>query len=362
MRITIFSGGLSGGGTERVICNLSNYLCENGHKVEIITMSDDKASYTLNKDVNRIVLLKTAERGTFVFNQAKRVSRLVKYMKSNRTDLYLVMLPVTIIMLLSLHRFTKAPIVVAERADPNQLHVGLKILIKHLSKNADGFVFQTKDAMSWYGNRSSKENSIIIPNAISKDVLDKIRYADTRKKKIVAVGRMTEQKNFKMLIKAFKKVHEKHMDYHLVIYGEGPQRQQIVEMISQLGLEKAVSLPGYVTNIADSIYDAAVYVLSSNYEGIPNSLVEAMALGVPCIATDCPVGGPKSLIQNNINGILVSVGDINKMAYAINYLIENPIIANEIGKASRSISDTLSPNTIYKQWENYLVLMTKRKN
>jgi len=161
------------------------------------------------------------------------------------------------------------------------------------------------------------------------------------------------------LIDAFAKIAKIHPDYKLNIYGEGDLRDSLEKNIKSLNLEKKVFLKGTVNNLKDKIYTVSLFILSSNYEGMPNSLMEAMSLGLPVISTDCPCGGPKFLIENNINGVLVPVGDKKKLEKAMNRLLSNPNIANELGKNANNICSFLEPNKIYKKWEEYIEKIIK---
>ena len=154
-------------------------------------------------------------------------------------------------------------------------------------------------------------------------------------------------------------MHKLYPDYKLVIYGDGPQRKELEELSKELGIEESVEMPGYVSLIGDKIYNSSVFVLSSEFEGIPNALMEAMALGVPCVATDCPVGGPRYLIENMVNGILINMNDKSEMLKAIEYLLANPLQADKMGQRAKRIKEELSPCRIYSMWETYLENMTR---
>lgn len=130
----------------------------------------------------------------------------------------------------------------------------------------------------------------IIPNAINKEFIT-AEYSGPRNKQIVSSGRLTEQKNHALLIKAFAGITAKYPAYKLVIYGDGPLRKDLELLASNLGIADKVSFPGYTTEIRKKIERSSLFVLSSDFEGMPNALMEAMALGVPCISTDCKGGG-----------------------------------------------------------------------
>lgn len=353
MRIKIFISSLSGGGAERVVCNLSNYLSQK-HNVTIITMANGEPDYKLDNSIERISL-DNGNSENYILKNLKRVIKLRKILKRSDEDIYIVFLKTPSFILLTFRKLIKVPIIVSERADPSTYFNESKIktyIMEKLYPKADGFVFQTEDAMNYYLDIIG-DKGIVIPNAINEDFLRE-PYKGLRKKKIVSAGRFTDQKNFTLLIEAFAKVSQIHSDYELVIYGDGPQRDKLQSLTKKLGISEKVKFPGYVKNFGDHIIDASLFVLSSNFEGMPNALMEAMALGLPCISTDCSVGGPRFLINDGVNGFLTPVGDAEKLTVTMDRVLSNQILATEIGANARKISDELSYENVYNKWENYL--------
>lgn len=354
-KITFFIGSLTGGGAERVVCNLSNYLVQNGHSISILTMSDIARTYELDNRVTVHPLIAAEERKGFFYNAYLRYRRLGAYMKNNKTDCYVVFLPVTIAMMLSQRRKTSACIIASERNDPKSYNKAMQWLQKKLSKRADGYVFQTEEAMQFYAESClPKERCVVIPNAINPAFVGR-SFSGKRTKRIVNVGRLTAQKNQTMLIDAFAAVHEQYPEYQLEIFGEGPLRQELENQINQLGLKEAIRLPGRTEDVIQAIQDAAAFVLSSDYEGMPNALAEAMALGIPCISTDCPAGGARYLVRDGENGVLIPTGDTSALASAICRLLSNELYAESLGVNARKIAETLSANRIYREWESFIL-------
>ncbi|MCR5450836.1 MAG: glycosyltransferase family 4 protein [Solobacterium sp.] len=358
MKITMFIGSLYGGGAERVTCSLAGYLAEKGHDVEILTMSETKDAYDLDERVSVKTLLSLKERRNTVFNNLIRFPKFWKYLRTAKNDLYIVMLPKTTIMLLMFRWMTKAKVVAAERVDPGS-YTGMKAtMLKKLAHRADGFVFQTEDAMKWYGNTVSNLKTTVIPNAVNKEFIRPF-YTGEKRKVIAAAGRLNAQKNFTLLINAFAKIASEVPDYRLVIYGEGEKRIELEALIRSHGLEDRAALPGNIKNIAEEMQQNDMFVLSSDFEGMPNALMEAMALGLACVSTDCPCGGPAYLIRNDINGILVPVNDEGRMAEAMKGLLKDPEKLRSIGRNAYQISSELTPERIYGRWEEFLVDVLK---
>lgn len=360
MNVTFFIGSLYGGGAERVICNLASYLVQKGHKVEILTMSETKESYDLDERVTTKSLLSLNNRKNKIWNVLIRFPRLWKYMRKTENDIYVVMLPKTTVMFLAFRWMTKAKVVAAERVDPAAYSNTIGCLLKRYAHRADGFVFQTEDAKAWYGDAVKDCKTVIIPNAINPVFIRK-PYTGEKRKVIAGAGRLCEQKNFSLLIRAFAKISDDFPDYKLVIYGEGEKRDELESLVKELGLESRVAFPGYIKNIADEMEKNSMFVLSSNFEGMPNALMEAMALGLPCISTDCPCGGPRFLIQNGENGLLVPVGNVEKMALAMKKLLGDQDYASRLISAANEIKRRLAPEIIYGKWENFIKIVCEIK-
>ncbi len=353
MKVTFFIGGLIGGGAERVTCNLSNYLVANGHDVEILTMSESE-SYPLDERVSRNILLMNKERKGFVINLYTRYHRLKQYLKAHKCDCYVVMLPITTIFLLSLKKYAKAPIVASERCYPAVIsQVTQRLLLLLLCKRAAGWVFQTPQAREWYGKRMGKSKVKIIPNAINKAFLRPV-YEGERNKEIVAIGRLSPQKNYPILFKAYSQVVSEYPEYRLHIFGEGELRKELENLACELHIEDKVNMPGYVTDIPERLQKAALYILPSNYEGMPNTLMEAMALGLPCIATDCDGGGAKFLLDSGKNGLLIPKGDVKALSTAMKRMLADRDFAEQCGHEAHKICDRLAPDKVYGQWEEFI--------
>ena len=356
-RIMFYLAGLdNNGGAERVISNLSNYLSKN-NKVTIITTGFSKTRYKLNDEITCQSLDNNVDktkqnRILKNFNRVKKLNRLVK---ENNPDIIVTLLPNEIFRILFLKKFCiKNPVIISLRDDPATEYKTRfrKKLMYHLVKYANGIVFQTKEASDFF-DINIKEKSTIIPNPINEKFIGK-PFEGTRKKEIVSVGRLEPQKNHELLIDSFSNIVKKHNDYKLHIYGEGKLRNKLENKIKDMKLEDKVILKGNSSNIKEEIFESSLFVLSSNHEGMPNALMEAMSLGLPVISTDCPCGGPNFLIENKVNGILVRVNNQDEMEEAMDNLISNPGYANKLGKEANKICSRLEPNMIYQKWENYI--------
>lgn len=245
---------------------------------------------------------------------------------------------------------------VSVRNDPNKEYAGkMGVFVgKVLLPMADGCVFQTKEAQEWFPEKLQKKSKIIY-NAVKEDFYHVERNPNHGE--IVTCGRLTEQKNHEILISAFAEVLKKYPYVTLKIYGEGTLRDTLQEQINELGIQDKAFLMGVTNNVEKALETAELFVLSSDYEGMPNALMEAMAAGVPCISTDCPCGGPKELFGERLKRKLVSCGNVRQMANKINEVLGNA----ESGMIEKSCSEPFRPNYVNAQWENYLLKIINEK-
>lgn len=357
MNITLLIGSLTGGGAERVVCNLANYLAKMNHEVTILTVSGLK-TYNLDRRVrHRILFDETHYKVPHLAINLIRIYRMNKYFRKEKMDVYLTFPPKLSKITLAQRTYIKCPVILAERCDPEtfcNLSERNKKSFEKYYPLADGYVFQTEDAKEYYSRCGiNVENSVVIPNAVNAEFMHEI-YRGKRRKVIVGAGRLSEQKNFSLLIDAFSRIHSKHSEYSLIIYGEGVIKYRLEQQVEELGLRDVVSFPGYVDNLGDMIEDASLFVLSSNYEGMPNVLMEAMALGLPVISTDCPAGGAKFLIKDGENGRLVPVGNSGKLAEAMDKMLCDYDTSIRMGDNARKICDELQADKVYGEWEVFV--------
>ena len=182
-----------------------------------------------------------------------------------------------------------------------------------------------------------------------------------RRKVIVNVGRLDFQKNQELFIRAFSKIHEKYPEYSAEIYGEGILEEELKELASILKLTEYIHFMGTTTKLHERILDAAFFVLTSDFEGLPNALIEAMALGIPCISTDCKPGGARELIHTGEDGVVVPVNDVEQLSEAMLNYIENPDWAESLGRRAAINIQRYAPLRIYDSWEKYMSELIKRK-
>jgi len=347
MKLTIFSNGVSNGGAERVTCNLANYFVENGYDVDLLTMSDDEPTYYIDEKVRRIELINKSERKGFVADFLLRVRRIKRYCTISRTDCYIGIMQTAWICLLLLRKKIRNPIIITERSDPHNYSSRMQWILTHLLHRADACVFQTEGQFGFYRKWLGKCKGVKIPNAIN--VTTEPLDWSKREKKVIAIGRLQKVKNYPMLIRAFSRAARQNGDYVLEIFGEGKERETLENIIKESGMEKRIRLCGFDRNVAEQLRTSKIYVLSSDHEGMPNALIEAMATGVACISTDCEAGAPREII-NGDNGILVPVGDEQALYEALCSLMKDDRKAEMMAQNAIDIRSRFSRESVYGMW------------
>ncbi len=359
-KIGILIPSLNTGGAERTAVSLANWLATNTkNEIFLINLGKNDNNYVINKKVK----VYSKKHYVAIKGRIMEYIKLIIFLNKQQFDILFEML-FTPLKYAIIHRFFNSRVVIigSERANPKKYNTFFKKMrCKIYPLFCDGYIFQTQMVRDMFF-KTVKNNSIVIPNAISNpDILEIDTKKIKKKKTIVAVGRLTEQKGFDILIKSFIKFHEKFHDYKLIIYGEGVLRKELEKLIKENNMENYIYLPGNKKNVMKDAASATMFVMSSRYEGMPNALLEAMSIGMPCISTNC-VAGPSELIKNYENGILIEVDSIEKMNEAMVQIIENKSLRNKISKNSLKVKETHLPDQIYSQYYSYFLDVYNQKN
>ncbi len=353
MRILMIIKWLHNSGAPKMFSWVANGLANQGHDVTVFTFHDyDGSTVTLSPKVRHIH--KSLD-GVGLIGKIKRIREEVKELKPD----------VSISFLLDSNVYnifacvgTETKSVVCERSDPFKPHYYKLKFWKPWFRLADAAVFQLPKVAEFYSNiRGAK---IVIPNPIINKGTTNCLPIENRSKKIVTHGRVDiSQKRLDILVRAFALLHEHFPDYSLSIFGKDDNPDcgnvmRLKNLASELDIDENVIFEGETLTPYESIKDAKIWVLASDYEGIPNSLIEAMSIGLPCVATDCSPGGARFLINDAVNGYVVARGDVVGLYKKMRYLLENPIVADRIGNEAKKIKDLYSEKQILLQWENFL--------
>ena len=336
--IAMLINSLNKGGSERVLVNLAEYFYSRGYRVTIVTQYQTENEYTISDGIRRVYSEITDDEigKSRIGNFSKRFRKLRGIWKSERPDLILSFIGKNNMMAILTSRFLHIPTVISVRGEPKEEYYSRFYDLWHrfCSQWLTVLFYRRMLVRNFLIKQYRK--SVVLPNSLNPAFIREV-YAGEREKQIVAVGRVDANKNHRMIIKAFAGLAERYPEYELVIYGEGELRQELLHEVEEMGLQERIHLPGSIVDVAGAIDKASVFVLSSNSEGMPNTLIEAMALGIPCISTDCSGGGPRDLIVNGENGILTEVENWEMLEENLQKIISDKEFAKKLSKnASKS--------------------------
>ena len=394
---------LQRGGSERVMIGIATWLYEHGHRVTFVTtymgyneydvpharwkrLSEEEAEACGGRarrvmlpdesivhidptggegareddprgGIHRVFsgLMPEQQSASRVVNLTKRSSLLRTIWDTIKPDLILSFIGKNNIMALMTTTGSDVPVVVSSRANPSKEYATRQLHLSMMStfRRAAGVVVQTEDFANYYP-AGIRERTKVIPNAISPEFL-RPRYEGERDKTIVAVGNMHGFKNYPLLLKAFARLSAKYPDWNVIIYGEGTERKRLTGLVNSLDIRSRVSMPGQVSDVADRIYKAGMYVITSDEEGMPNALLEAMSLGLPVISTDFAGGAARVLVKDGFNGLLVPTADVGRLETAMVRIMANNGFAETLGTKAAEVQKTYHPEIINAEWENYLL-------
>lgn len=352
--IAFYIGSLNKGGAERVFINLADYFAQKGFFVTIVTQYEKENEYEVPKGVKRVVSdITKQEEGGRIANIFRRYRKLRRIFKKLQADVVLSTIGKNNFMAILANAFLPTKVVVSVVAEPTEEYPGrlMRFLAKTLFYFADGIVMQTTDAVAFF-QKSLQKKCVILKNSLNPAFV-RPRFEGERRQDIVAVGRMDENKNQRMAIRAFMRIADAFPKSRLILYGDGILRQDMIKEVKEAGLEERILLPGAVPDVPDRIEKAWAFVLTSYTEGMPNTLIEAMSLGLACISTDCPCGGPKDLIKDGINGYLVPVNDDAALAKRLEELLRDPEKTKKMGREAAKLQEGYRPERVNAEWEDY---------
>ena len=385
--ICLYIGSLQKGGAERVMTNLAEHLYVQGWQVTMVTTYFRPPEYALPHGLwdastgepygeecetvswgrQRSAQIQPAgirriysdppqeelEKGR-LHGFRMRYRTLRSIWEQEKPDIILSFIGYNNIFALLTSRGLGIPVAVSVRSNPSREYASRKLRIPAMAlfRQAAGVILQTEEAKRFFPEAIQRK-ACILPNALNPDFIRPV-YEGERTCEVVSVGRLDENKNEALLLRAFAGTREQHPEYVLRLYGDGPARKSLEALTQELGMTDCVVFEGVVDQVRTRIERSRIYVLSSKEEGMPNALLEAMSAGLACVSTDCPCGGPRELITHGRNGLLVPVDDVPAMTAALLQLMEHPEDARQMGMEASRVQETYNLEAVNRRWEEYL--------
>lgn len=342
-KIVFIIHNMTGGGTERVVSLLSGEFSRRGYPVAIMQFAGYEHAYELDERVEDFSVGKQSGGNPLIWG--RRIWDMRRYFKRN-PDCHIFAFAVMGAVFAAIATIgMKRPFLVAERSNPEKWNK--KRLRNWAYRRADVIIMQTADGISCFPEDIARK-AVIIPNPVDANI--PLRYEGERDKKIVAVGRLHSEKNQALLLEAFADFRKQREDYELHIYGEGELEGKLKAYAEELGIAKSVVWHGFSRRVKEEIVDSRMFVLPSDYEGISNSMLEALAMGIPTISTDCPIGGARMYIEDGVSGLLVPVRDRRAMAEAMLNVAQDDALAEKLSVNGAKVREKYSLDKIAERF------------
>jgi GalNAc-alpha-(1->4)-GalNAc-alpha-(1->3)-diNAcBac-PP-undecaprenol alpha-1,4-N-acetyl-D-galactosaminyltransferase len=347
-KILLINNGLAPGGIERASVTLANYFASKGYIISIVALYKREHFFQISPNISFFEPLFSRESTNRNFYVLKMMIYLRRTIKKIRPDAILAFgewtNPFIVITSLGL----KIPVYLSDRMSPElRLTKVHRILKKTFYKRATGIIAQTNYAKKTIQEKTGAKNIRVISNPINI-----IGMVDCQKKnRIITVGRLSKEKGHKVLIEAFSKINNK--TWKLSIIGDGEEKEKLFKLAQELGISDQVIFHGYQRDFSLLLSESQVFVLPSLSEGFPNALLEAMAVPLACISSDC-VSGPRDIISNGVNGLLVEPGNVTELVHAINRLTEDSELRERLAREAYLVRENYSFDIITQEFLEFL--------
>lgn len=362
MNLLIFIHSLASGGAERVTVNLANYWAEKGWRVTVVTLAAKSLDfYPIHPMVQRIALdlvHETASLAAGLMHNLRRILALRRVLRKTQPDIALAMMTNANILLAFATLGLGIRAIGSERVHPPRypLSWSWEWLRRRTYGRLYGVATLTRETASWLEANTQVRLVAVIPNAVPWPLPEydpKINpevIVPNARKMLLAVGRLVEQKGFDRLLEVFDELAQFHMDWDLVMLGEGPQRGMLEQKIYMAGLAQRVFLPGTLGNVGEWYARADLFVMSSRFEGFPNTLLEALASGLPVVSVDCDTG-PRDIIRHEVDGLLVAPEDSAGLEHALGRLMGDADLRARFSRRAIEVRQRFSMLRVADMWQ-----------
>ncbi len=367
MKVTLVIHSMGSGGAERVMSIIANYWASHNWDVTLLTLvsQTEPPFYPLD---SRIKINQLGVSGisaniiAAITNSWQRIKVLKAKIIESQADVVISFMDTGNVLTILACRNSNIPVIVSEHMYPGSSTANKiwQLLMKLTYKNADLVTVLTQNAVPFF-SPDRGYRTIVMPNPVLTPSPTITKEKLLSKPSLIAIGRLAPQKGFDILMKAFHQIHEQYPDWNLTILGEGPSRPELEELRSRLHLTEIVHMPGQVQNVNDRLRQADIFVMSSRFEGFPMALCEAMACGLPVISTDC-LSGPREIIENGVNGILVATEDVDALAIGLKQLMDDPKKREQLSQLAPKILEKFGIAKVVKLWEEAIEQVIDRRS
>ena len=356
MKITLVIYAMGLGGAQRVMSILANYWATHGWEVTLITLSGKSrpSFYHLESQIKLVQLGIIGDSPNFwqiLRTGWHRIRLLRAAIVASQPDVAISFLNTVNVFTLIATWDLNIPIIVSEHSYPAFADVNhwWQVLVKVIYRRADLVTLLTESALAFYPAERGYR-SLVMANPVITPVTEITTTQLVPSPTVMAIGRLHSVKGFDLAIAAFAKLRTKYPDWHLTILGEGPNRGELEELRSKLHLTDCVHFLGQVQNVNAHLRQAEIFLLSSRFEGFPMALCEAMACGLPVVATDC-LSGPREIITDGVDGILVAMEDVDALAHGLDLLMSDPVKRHQLGRAAPQILERFGLEQVMDKWK-----------
>lgn len=356
--VLFVTASLGFAGAAKMLVFVAESLTARGYNVKIANLENTTTAIEYKRNVSdKIEVINLSGLGTK--DQLLKTRKVAKKMNA---DIIVGFTEIPNVMARIVGFSLGIPSIMSERGDPARTGVGKGLknrIVLEIINTSPGGVFQTEGAKEFYGKGLQKRGTVI-PNPIF--IKEEIPVVDPekREKSVVSVGRLDNfQKRYDVMLDAFKLFSDKHPDYVLKLYGRGTDEELIAKWAEERNIADKVKFMGLTEHPMKDTCQDGMFLITSDFEGISNSLLEAMAVGLPCVSTDHTPGGARLLITNRENGLLAPVEDAKGLANAMCEFAENSELAEKCGEKAKDVVNRFSPKKIIDMWEEYILKLTK---